>query len=79
MIWRRMLIPIGVAALLQSSLGLGQTGMGSFQRPNLDPFVPNVGEQIPDLTIVDDQGTPVNIRELAGRAPYTVLTLGCLT
>ena len=53
--------------------------MGSFQRPNLDPFVPNVGEQISDLTIVDDQGNPVNIRELAGRAPYTVLTLGCLT
>ena len=40
---------------------------------------PEVGEQISDVTIVDDQGNPVNIRELASQSPYTVLTLGCLT
>ena len=41
--------------------------------------VPEVGEQISDVTIVDDRGNPVNIRELASQSPYTVLTLGCLT
>lgn len=40
---------------------------------------PKVGDHFPDVTIVDDTGEPVNIRTLAGKKPYTVLTLGCLT
>ncbi len=39
---------------------------------------PAIGEQIPDVTIVDDQGNPVNMRDIS-RGQYTVLTLGCLT
>ncbi len=39
---------------------------------------PKVGEMVPDVTIVDDQGNPASIRELT-RGRYTVLTLGCLT
>ena len=39
---------------------------------------PKVGERVPDVTIVDDQGRPVSIRELA-QGQYTVMTLGCLT
>ena len=39
---------------------------------------PKVGERVPDVTIVDDQGRPVSIRELAP-GQYTVMTLGCLT
>ena len=39
---------------------------------------PKVGERVPDVTIVDDQGHPVSIRELA-QGQYTVMTLGCLT
>ena len=52
-------------------------GMGA-DSPRFD-VAPQVGEMFPDLTIVDDQGNPVNVRELAGQSPYTVLTLGCLT
>lgn len=37
-----------------------------------------IGEQLPDITIFDDQGNPVNLRELATEN-YTVLVLGCLT
>ena len=51
-------------------------GMGA--SPRFD-VAPEIGEQIPDLTIVDDQGNPVNLIELAGKSTYTVLTLGCLT
>ena len=40
---------------------------------------PEVGALFPDITIVDDEGAPIGIRELAKRKPYTVLTLGCLT
>ena len=40
---------------------------------------PAVGDLFPDVTVVDDEGRPVNIRSLAGEKPYTVLTLGCLT
>ena len=39
---------------------------------------PKVGEQLPDLTIVDDMGSPVNIREIT-KGNYSVLVLGCLT
>jgi hypothetical protein len=39
---------------------------------------PKVGEQLPDLTIVDDMGMPVNIREIT-KGNYSVLVLGCLT
>ncbi len=39
---------------------------------------PDVGEPLPDLTIVDASGDPVNLREVA-REHYTVLVLGCLT
>ncbi len=39
---------------------------------------PKVGERVPDVTIVDDQGRPVSIRDLA-QGQYTVMTLGCLT
>jgi hypothetical protein len=39
---------------------------------------PQIGEPLPDITIFDDQGNPVNLRELATEN-YTVLVLGCLT
>ena len=86
MTWRTVLLAIGMAGLLQSGpvlaqaqggMGMGM-GMGMGASPRFD-VAPEVGEQIPDVTIVDDQGNPVNIRDLASNSPYTVLTLGCLT
>ena len=40
--------------------------------------VPAIGEQVPDVTIVDDQGNPVSMRDIT-TGQYTVLTVGCLT
>ena len=76
--FRTALLAIGMVGLLQSGLAFGQAGMGMAASPRFD-VAPEIGEQIPDLTIVDDQGNPVNLIELAGQSPYTVLTLGCLT
>lgn len=39
---------------------------------------PKVGEQVPDVTIVDDMGMPVSVREIT-KGNYSVLVLGCLT
>jgi hypothetical protein len=39
---------------------------------------PQLGELVPDLVLVDDEGNPANLRELT-EGHYTVLTLGCLT
>ncbi len=82
MSWQRVLIPIAIAGLLQSTVALAQFGMGApgaaRPSPRFDSAV-QLGEQIADLTIVGDQGEPVNLRELASSSPYTVLTLGCLT
>ena len=82
--WRSLLLAFGMAGLLQAGPALSQAGMGMGMgmgmgaNPRFD-VAPEVGELIPDVTIVDDQGNSVNIRELAGQSPYTVLTLGCLT
>jgi hypothetical protein len=46
--------------------------------PLFEERAPKVGEPMPDMTIFDDQGNPVNIRDLANEN-YTVLVLGCLT
>ena len=40
---------------------------------------PAIGEPLPNVTIFDDAGNPVNLRELTNRGRHSVLTLGCLT
>ena len=81
MIWQRVLAPLTITILLLSGTVFGQSA-GDFIGGSPDMrFVgaPGIGEQISDVTIVDDQGNPVNIRELASQSQYTVLTLGSLT
>jgi cytochrome oxidase Cu insertion factor (SCO1/SenC/PrrC family) len=73
--FKRML-PLALLALAPVTLVLAQG-------PLLPPDVrfesgPKVGELVPDVTIVDDQGNPVSLRDVA-RGHYTVMTLGCLT
>lgn len=46
--------------------------------PQFEADAPKVGETLPDITIHDDLGNPVSIRDLAGEN-YKVLVLGCLT
>ncbi len=79
MSWRQLLLPLAAIGLLQTGVVTAQRLPGA-ERPNPRfEAAPQIGELIPDVTIVDDQGNPVNVRELASRSPYTVLTLGCLT
>ena len=51
---------------------------GPPRMPQFEADAPKVGEALPDITIHDDLGNPVNIRELASEN-YKVLVLGCLT
>ena len=82
---RKAFLAVTIAALAQSSLVFAQPPRGAQMPQGVTPpnsrfaNAPQVGETFPDVTIFDDQGNPVNIRELASRSPYTVLTLGCLT
>ena len=46
--------------------------------PAFEQNAPQIGEAFPDITIHDDMGNPVNLRELANEN-YKVLVLGCLT
>ena len=46
--------------------------------PQFEADAPKVGEPLPDVTIYDDLGNPVNLRELSDEN-YKVLVLGCLT
>jgi len=66
----------GMLALLATSTALAQSGPP--RMPQFEADAPKVGEMLPDITIHDDLGNPVNIRELAGEN-YKVLVLGCLT
>ncbi len=74
--FRRMLLLLAALAVSPMNSILAQGAL-------LPPDVrfengPKVGEMVPDVTIVDDQGRPVSVRDLA-RGQYTVMTLGCLT
>ena len=60
------------------TLGNAQRAGPSGDIPRFIELGPKVGEQLPDLTIVDDMGSPVNIREIT-KGNYSVLVLGCLT
>ena len=57
----------------QGGMQGGQPGMALFEER-----APQIGEPLPDLTIVDDTGNPVNVRDLPGEN-FSVLVLGCLT
>ena len=59
---------------MAGGMGAGPSGMDT----RFMDIVPAIGEQIPDVTIVDDQGNPVNMRDIT-TGQYTVLTVGCLT
>ena len=69
-----------LAFVAAPTLGNAQRAPGgpSGDIPRFIELGPKVGEQLPDLTIVDDMGSPVNIREIT-KGNYSVLVLGCLT
>jgi cytochrome oxidase Cu insertion factor (SCO1/SenC/PrrC family) len=69
-----------IAAAFPILAGVLYTGIAAAQISPNERFAvaPEIGDMIPDLVIVDDQGNPANLRELT-RGHYTVLTLGCLT
>lgn len=71
---------VAVAIVAVPSLGNAQRGPGgpSGDMPRFLEEGPKVGERLPDLTIVDDMGMPVSIREIT-KESYSVLVLGCLT
>ena len=64
----------GMAGGMARGMGAGPSGMDT----RFMATVPAIGEQIPDVTIVDDQGNPVSMRDIT-TGQYTVLTLGWLT
>ena len=73
-------IVFGLAMSL--SLGLVQQGFAQ-QGPvgDLPGFLangPKVGERLPDVSIFNDMGEPVSIRDLT-KGSYSVMVLGCLT
>ena len=65
-----------LAGLLQASPVLAQARTPPDAR--FLAVAPQIGDMVPDLEIVDDEGNPVSLRELT-QGQYTVLTLGCLT
>ena len=74
--YRRMLLLLVVLAAIPMNSILAQGAL-------LPPDVrfengPKIGDRVPDLTIVDDQGNPANLRDIT-RGHYTTITLGCLT
>ncbi len=64
-----------LVGLVQTSLVVAQ---GTPPQVRFAEDGPKIGDLIPDLTIVDDQGNPANLRDLT-RGHYTTITLGCLT
>ena len=84
-----MAFALGGSLLAGTVFAQGAPGMGGQRSPEVaaaiqavidrfDAAAPEIGEPLQDLTLVDDQGRPANIREIA-RDQYTVFVLGCLT
>ena len=67
-----------VGLLLASGLNPASAQTGPPVMPQFEADAPKVGEPLPDITIHDDLGNLVNLRELASEN-YKVLVLGCLT
>ena len=59
-----------LAGLLLTSLVVAQ---GTPPQVRFAEDAPKVGDLIPDLTLVDDQGNPANLRDLT-RCHYTTIT-----
>lgn len=68
------------AFIAAPTLGNAQRAPGgpSGDIPRFLELGPKVGEQLPDLSIFDDMGNPVNVRDIT-KGNYSVLVLGCLT
>ncbi len=82
-------VMLGGSLLTGAVSAQGAPGMGPQRSPEVaaaiqavidrfDAAAPEIGEPLQDLTLVDAQGNPANIREIA-RDQYTVFVLGCLT
>ena len=57
--------------------GSSQGGSGRSQLANFGRKAPQVGEQLPDITLFRADGSPLKLRDLKGH--YSVLVFGCLT
>lgn len=64
--------------ILQPGSVFAQFGGEGPPIPLFEERAPEIGEPLPDISIFDEAGKPVDIRQLA-RENYTVLVLGCLT
>ena len=67
---------IVLAGVFQAGLVAAQGGTPPDSR--FAAHAPEIGDLVPDLVLVDDQGNPANLREIT-EGHYTVMTLGCLT
>ena len=81
MMRRSVLALVFLGAMLQASPALAQGNLPGLPplEARFDESAPAIGERLPDLTIFDDQGSRVDMRELPVPGRYTVLTVGCLT
>ena len=64
-------------SLMAQGMGPGNA-MGMPKVAEFEAAAPEIGEALPDITIYNDLGIPVNIRDLAN-GNYKVIVLGCLT
>ncbi len=55
-----------------------QSGQAAAMMSGFENSAPTVGALLPDLTLYDDQGEKINLREIT-KGQYTVLVFGCLT
>lgn len=69
---------VALSQSMGAGMGMGMGAAPSGTRENPFPNGPQLGDPVQDMDIFDDEGNPVNVREIA-TGQYTVLVLGCLT
>jgi len=58
------------------SANRANSAMSMLQR-QFEQRSPALGSQLPDVSVFDDEGKPLHVRDLRGK--YTVIVFGCLT
>lgn len=68
---------VALIAVASANPGWGQAQQRRMSEEQFAEKSPKVGEVLPNVKAFDEQGRPVELKDLRGK--YTVLVFGCIT
>ena len=72
------LLAIALGQFLNAESVNGQNRRDGRQRGG-GKSLPGVGKELPDVSVLDEEGVPFKLRSITGEGKYAVVVFGCLT